>query len=656
MTLSMAGKFAIQNLKANRFLEIPFILSSGVMSILFNITASLSDNRYVQTRHASLPMLIGFTVAVVAIFTVIFVIYATNFLLKRRNKEFALYGILGLEKKHIRKIISIEFFVIFIIIAAIAVSGGYIFGQLTFLGLNRLMKDMSGGLMDYPFSTSAMVKTMMLVFILYIFTVLRSSFNIYVSTPVSLLEKQYSGEGEPKSRVIIMIFGFTALAVGYYIALTVKGVLSSLAYFFLAALSVILATYLLYISFSVIILKARKKRKNYYTPTKFLMVSGLLYRMKSNAVSLASISILSAGVIITLSTTATIYSNIQITAENMMPRDYKIESSVNVDENNYIDVAGELKEKVETTVSDKSQITDDFTSFAMMMPSKRVGNEFKEFTKESSGSPDFILMYDLNSYNTRTDKHVKLKDDEVLLCANQSNMADMEHVTIGERTFKARKIENITPSNYAVEVYGIIVKDFDTMQYISGALKTFNRQTEQMENTAINCTMDWNVSGISTDSYKDRLKELQKETGYEVDIYSEYVSSFYEMNGGFLFLGIVIGLIFLTGTILITYYKQINEGYEDREKYQIMKKVGLSDELIKKTSSSQIGWMFYAPLIIAIIHCIVASKIVYQLLGLFAIKSFVQYGTFAFSVIAVFFVVYFMIFKLTSRAYYRMVK
>ncbi|MGP1442232.1 MAG: ABC transporter permease, partial [Anaerovoracaceae bacterium] len=214
----------------------------------------------------------------------------------------------------------------------------------------------------------------------------------------------------------------------------------------------------------------------------------------------------------------------------------------------------------------------------------------------------------------------------------------------------------ITPSHYAVEVYGIIVKDFDTMQYISGALKTFNRQTEQMENTAINCTMDWNVSGISADSYKDRLKELQKETGYEVDIYSEYVSSFYEMNGGFLFLGIVIGLIFLTGTILITYYKQINEGYEDREKYQIMKKVGLSDELIKKTSSSQIGWMFYAPLIIAIIHCIVASKIVYQLLGLFAVKSFVQYGTFAFSVIAVFFGVYFIIFKLTSRAYYRMVK
>mgnify|MGYP000459116082 CR=1 FL=1 len=308
MTFSMARRFALQNLKANRLVEVPFILSSGIMFILFNIMASLIDNSYVQTRHRSLPMLIGYIIFLTAVFTVIFVIYTTGFLLKRRNKEFALYGILGLEKKHIRKIISIEFFILFTIIFIIAAIGGYIFGKLVFLGLNRLMKDVSGGLMDYPFSISALISTLVLAAVLYLITLLRSSFSIYLSTPVQLLGKQHSGEGEPKSRVILMSLGFIALGAGYYIALTTEGILSSLAYFFLTALLVMIATYLLYISFSVIVLKLQKKSKSYFKPAKFLGVSGLLYRMSSNAISLAGISILSVGVIISLSTTASIYS------------------------------------------------------------------------------------------------------------------------------------------------------------------------------------------------------------------------------------------------------------------------------------------------------------------------------------------------------------
>lgn len=181
-------------------------------------------------------------------------------------------------------------------------------------------------------------------------------------------------------------------------------------------------------------------------------------------------------------------------------------------------------------------------------------------------------------------------------------------------------------------------------------------RTLKTENASINCSLDWNAGSISNIDYADTLKALEMETGYEVGIRSEYLSGIYELNGGFLFIGTVLGLIFITGTVLITYYKQISEGYEDREKYQIMKKVGLDDELIKKTSSSQIVWMFFAPLLIATVHCLAASKIVYQLLGLFSIHSFMQYGVFLFSIIAAFFVIYFMIFKFTSRAYYKIVQ
>ena len=294
MSFSMAKKFALQNLRANKLLEIPFVLSSGIMLILFNVMSSLVNNNYVRTRHVVLPTLIKFGIVILAIFTFIFVQYAINFWLKRRNKEFALYGILGLEKKHAGKIIGIEFFILFAIIWIMGVVGGYIFGQLCFLFLNFLMRDVSGRLMDYTFSISALINTTGLVVILYLIVIIVSGFRIYMSTPMELLQRTHKGEGEPKSRIIIMLAGFILLFVGYGIALFVGGLLSSINYFFVAVIATIFATYLLYATFTVFILKVQRNNKSFYKPKRFLSVSGLLYRMKGNAISLASISILSA--------------------------------------------------------------------------------------------------------------------------------------------------------------------------------------------------------------------------------------------------------------------------------------------------------------------------------------------------------------------------
>ena len=198
MSFSMAKKFVKQNLLANRLLEIPFVLSSGIMLMLFNIMTSLLKNDYVLNRHDSLPDIILIGVFILAVFSFIFVQYATNFQLKRRNKEFALYAVLGLEKKHIGKIISIEFFVLFVIVWIISIIGGYIFGQLSFLFLNFLMRDVAGRLMDYPFSMHALLNTTILVTVLYIVTVIKTGLRIYVSTPVELLEKGHRGECEQK--------------------------------------------------------------------------------------------------------------------------------------------------------------------------------------------------------------------------------------------------------------------------------------------------------------------------------------------------------------------------------------------------------------------------------------------------------------------------
>ena len=654
----MAFGFAKRNLHANRLLEIPFVLSIGIMFLLFNIMVSLLSNQYVLTRHADLPSVIQFGVVIIAIFTFIFVMYANGFLIKRRNKEFALYGILGLEKKHIRKILFIEYFVLFICALIIGVIGGYIFGKVTFIALNYLLKDTAGSLMDYPFSIKSCVSTAILAFVLFVITLIRNNIKIYLATPVQLLGNQHKGEGEPKNRYLFLLLGFILLGAGYAIALTVQGILSSLVYFFSAALLVLFGTYLLYISFSIFILKLqRRNEKFYYKPTHFLSVSGLLYRMKANAVSLASVSILSTGVLITLSVTAAIYSTIQKTVDYVMPRDYSVSSDEIVTTENKDEIERVLYNAANQGLEVSNGLEDDYVSYGYETAANRVGDELTVLKSEQALKPYFMIVRDLASYNKRTHQQIELKDNEILMCTNQKNLLDLDQVKIGDITYTIHKVPNFIPSTYAVESYGIIAKDFTVMKKIGEVLQMKNIDTGEYYTPNITANLNWNLKSNVVDKTKYFATQTTyaKEHSFDFETREAAIKKAYELNGGFLFLGILIGIIFIVGTVLITYYKQINEGYEDRDKFQIMKKVGLPDQLIHQTSNSQVLWLFLAPLAVATLHSLVASKIVSQLLGLFAVNSYMEYAQMLFAVIGIFFIVYFVIFRLTSRAYYRIV-
>ena len=658
MKWGMAFGFAKRNLHANRLLEIPFVLSIGIMFLLFNIMVSLLSNQYVLTRHADLPSVIQFGVVIIAIFTFIFVMYANGFLIKRRNKEFALYGILGLEKKHIRKILFIEYFVLFICALIIGIIGGYIFGKVTFIALNYLLKDTAGSLMDYPFSMKSCVSTAVLAFVLFVITLIRNNIKIYLATPVQLLGNQHKGEGEPKNRYLFLLLGFILLGAGYAIALTVQGILSSLVYFFSAALLVLFGTYLLYISFSIFILKLqRRNEKFYYKPTHFLSVSGLLYRMKANAVSLASVSILSTGVLITLSVTAAIYSTIQKTVDYVMPRDYSLSSDEIVTTENKDEIERVLYNAANQGLEVSNGLEDDYVSYGYETAANRVGDELTVLKSEQALKPYFMIVRDLASYNKRTHQQIELKDNEILMCTNQKNLLDLDQVKIGDITYTIHKVPNFIPSTYAVESYGIIAKDFTVMKKIGEVLQMKNIDTGEYYTPNITANLNWNLKSNVVDKTKYFATQTTyaKEHSFDFETREATIKKAYELNGGFLFLGVLIGIIFIVGTVLITYYKQINEGYEDRDKFQIMKKVGLPDQLIHQTSNSQVLWLFLAPLAVATLHSLVASKIVSQLLGLFAVNSYMEYAQMLFAVIGIFFIVYFVIFRLTSRAYYRIV-
>ena len=655
MNNKIAHKFAIKNLRAHRLVYLHFILSSGIMLMVFNIMASLSANTYVRERHASLPMIINIGIVIIGILTFIFFIYSTNFLNKRRNKEFALYGILGLEKRHIRKIIFLELLIAFVIIGVIGLIGGYIFGKLSFLALNKLMKDVAGGLMDYPFSIKAMVETIMLIALAFLTSLFATSLKIYNSTPVELLADQKSGEGEPKSRYILMVLGFVLLIAGYYIAIRTQGILKSLGYFFLASLIVMLATYILFMSFSVVYLKRQKEKKSYYKKERFLAISGLLYRIKSNAISLASISIMSVGVIIALAASLSIYDRIEYSARNVVPREYNLDSPVAIDENNIEEEKEKLRNIVQGTTAKGGKITNDFISYGLFTSIQVEGDKFQTFMGDGKHKPYFLLACDLDGYNKRVGKDYKLADDEILLTANQKFMLDKDIIEIADRIYKVKTIDNFIPSNVAIETYGIVVKDFETIKFLSSQLKLFDRETSSYEDSIISLSANWDVTGIDKITYRKNLEEYSKDKDINIENADKYLEDAYELYGGFVFLGTIIAIIFLISTILISYYKQISEGFEDRKKYEIMKKIGLEDKLIKKTSASQISYLFGAPLAFAIINSLVASKIVYQLLALFGVMTFMQYGKYFFIMIGVFVVIYYIIFRITNRAYYRIV-
>lgn len=655
MNFNLTRKFAFKNLNAYRLSIIPFIISQGIIFIIFNIIAGLIDNEYVRTRHEYLLTIIEFAMYVVAILVFIFIVYSTNFLIKRRYREFSLYSVLGLEKKHIRRILYLEFFILYLIILIIAVVGGYIFSEITFLGLNKILKDVGGRNFNVIFSVSALKKTLFMAVILYIFTIIKLSINIHFLSPIKLLFKSKKSEGEPKSRYILMIIGVLFLVYGYYELITVKTALSALVSFFNAGIIIIIATYLLYISFTVIFLKYKKKRKSYYKQEKFLSISGLLYRIKSNAVSLASISILSAGIMMSLIGTISIYCGIENSAKNIISREYEIAKPI-LDSKDYNNETKKIKEFIYSTVDDKNKIKNIFSSYQVMVPFEKEGNEFKKTGNDINLSkfPYFLILRNLDGYNAMFNKNITLEENEVLLTANQK-IGDIRELKIGDKIFKVRQIENIVPSNYAVETFLIVAKDLETIDYISKTLTVINPKTEkEFEYPAIT-SVSFDNDNVKNKEYVETLKNKAKDKGYEVEVKSERIDAIYELNGGFLFLGAIFTIIFTIFIILITYYKKLAEAYDDRDKYDIMRKLGITDSLIKKTTSSQIAFLFFSPIVVAIVHCIVTSRLIYNLLLLFAFNNLTVYIIIFISIIAFFMVIYFIIYKLTSKVYLKII-
>lgn len=647
-------KLAATTIKKNGKVYIPYILTCIGSIAMFYIIHSISINTGLDIMNGGkqLKMLLNLGKWVIGIFSVIFLLYTNSFLIKRRKKELGLYNILGMEKKHISKLMLYETLIIAVLTLVSGIAIGALLSKFMLLLLLKILNfDVT---LKFYISKESILSTMLLFISIYAVMLLNNLRQIHLSNPVELLKGGNAGEREPKTKWILTLIGVVSLGAGYYIAVTTENPLSALNLFFIAVLLVIVGTYALFTAGSIAILKALKKNKNfYYKSRNFINVSNMIYRMKQNAVGLANICILSTAILVVLSTTVSLYIGMDDILKTRYPDDIMISIS---------EVQPENIEKVNSIIETEMQKSGLTKTGALKHGyiseiSMQEDNKFIVANREESSitNMNILLFITADDYNQLEGKSVQLEQGEVLICAD-NNTLQGNNVEIFNKQFNIkgyiedlkikRKMENI------VNGYYIIVSDIDSINEIKVAAGDEEKGINYYYGLDVEGSMEEQLeltnaiqSSLNNNSIKSSVEGIA--TARE---------SFFSIYGGLFFIGLFLGLLFIMATVLIIYYKQISEGYDDKERFEIMQKVGMDKREVKKSINSQILMVFFLPLVMAVIHLAFAFKIITSLLKIFNLTNINLFVICTTSTILVFAIFYIVVYYATSKVYYRIVQ
>ena len=654
-------KLAATNIKKNGKTYFPYLLTCMLTVMMFYDLLMVSTNSALNTMPGAsqLRLILNFAVTITGGFSAIFLFYTNSFLIRQRKKEMGLYQVLGMDKKNLTKMMLWES----IYTAGAGILGGIllgiVFGRLIFLVLLKLIR------FDVAFRFSvepeAILITIALFAGIFLLVLIWNIVQVQRVNPVELLQGGKKGEKEPKANWLLAVLGVLLLGFGYYIAQTTESPLSAITKFFIAVILVIFGTYALFTAGSVVILKLLKKNKTYYYKTKhFISVSGLIYRMKQNAVGLANICIMSTIVLVLISVTASLY----IGQENVMDTRFKTEFSATSDQTTPENIQAMERIVKEETEKRQLQIIHEQKFRYVPLSALKEGNRL-EFDIESGNGYDAdkmrgLYVLPLEDYNALERTAVSLAEDEVLTYFPNEDFESGEIMIAGE-TYHVK--ENLQQSNlqkkresgvtenvylvmaddaaveHVIQLYGPTRVPI-TMQY----LLNFDLKGEKAAKIA------------ALEAMKTRLETSGEVQSCYVEYREAYAQEFYGIYGGFFFLGIFVGFLFLMATVLTIYYKQISEGYDDKERYQIMQKVGMSRKEVKSSIRSQILTVFFVPLFMAVLHVAVAFKPITKLLLVFNLSDTHLSMMCTIGVSAVFAVFYVIVFAITSREYYKIVK
>lgn len=664
MNKGMYTKLAITNIKNNRQFYFPYLLTGIITVAMFYIMCALESNPGIQSMPGAkdLGLILRLGIGVIGIFAVIFLFYTNSFIIKRRKKELGIYNILGMEKRHIAKILSKEAF----FTAIIAIGGGLVTGVLFHKLACMLLYRMIGfnGGITFSFSKKGVMITAILFAIVYLLTYIYDLFQVQLANPIELLQSGNKGEREPKTKAIMAVLGVLCLGAGYFIAITTKNPIKALTLFFVAVILVIIGTYLLFTAGSIALLKILRRNKGYYYQTKhFTSVSGMIYRMKQNAVGLANICILSTMVLVAVSTTVSLYVGI----EDIMKERYPNEINISA----YYDTGAPAEDSiapiVEKSVKEsgrKIRHEEDYLElyFAVIKDQGQYSLDKEKVKTAGDRVSGFVVLTREDCKKKYNEEIPELAENEVALLTIKKT--DMDTLVLENRSYHVKEIkqfqntedfENI--ADIMDEYYYVIVNDVQDME----RLWQLQKDIYQENSSSISRQVRLDIDGDSEqkkecfENIKTALGPEQAKARILIDSRQSSLDEFYQIYGGFLFLGLFLGILFLMITVLIIFYKQISEGYDDKERFSIMEKVGMSNDEVKATIRSQVRTVFFLPILMAAIHVGMAFPMIKRLLSLFGLSNTALFAGCMAGTILVFALIYLLVFLKTSKTYYKIV-
>ena len=661
----LTNRLALSNLIKNRKLYYPYALATILAIAITYIFTSLTLNPHLDnlTGADSIKAVLGMGLGIVALSSGIIVLYANSFVMKNRSKELGLYSVLGLEKRHLFSMILKETVILGFVTLLLGIGVGALFDKLIYAFLQRLIGESTGLVSTFQVVTIPIV----LVIFICIFSllILVNGFRLLRLNPLQLTKDGLKGEKKGRFLVIQTFLGLGAMGYGYYLALSVKDPVMAIMSFFLAVLLVILGTYLLFNAGTTVVLQLLKKKKNYYyKPNNMISISNLVFRMKKNAVGLATIAILSSMVLVTLVGAASIYAGKKDYLASSAPHDYSV-TGTNVDLTSTRRAIDDFLVQTGNQVNRKVEV--NYLYFGIKEQEKNKLTIFSENERKVLPKSIF-LVFSQSTYKQLTGKDLNLTSNQVGLFTKNKTLKDQKSLSVNSQTYQIHDSLNDFLKGKVPNLFTIIVSDYSYL-----VVPDMDDFQESIKGTATTQAtyVGVNVKDPSHDAKKnsdllDKItdKETQQLAGQTTGLPKSYfnANSRYDAEGmvngfvgGTFFIGIFLSIIFMLGTVLVIYYKQISEGYEDRERFVILQKIGLDDQQVKKTIRKQVLTVFFLPLIFAFIHLAFAYhmlSLIVRIIGVFN-PSLMLVVTII--VCGVFFLAYVLVFALTSRSYRRIV-
>ena len=665
------SRLAKQNIRNNKSTYIPYIITCIFCIAMIYMMEFLRDCPTLDqaVRQADEVRMIVFTgEIVVEIFCIIFLIYSNSFLMKRRQKEIGLYNILGLERNHIGIVMFLETIITSIGSLAGGIAAGIIGSKLALLLLLKLLHIPS--VLGFYISVKGIFTCLIMFGIIFLMILFLNLAKIHLSRPVELLRGNNTGEKEPVAKWLMALIGFICLGAGYYLAVTTESPIKAITIFLLAVILVMAGTYLLFTAGSIVILKFLRRRKSFYYRTgNFISISGMLYRMKQNAIGLASICILSTGVLLMIAMTVSIYYGMNDIMLNRYP--YDVDMSVTSISEEECQTAIEAFEKA--IADNKVPVEKSVEEIYLDIVCSKNGDQILIKPANTIRNSDSVLvlsLLDQAEYERLTGISANLNDGEIF--AWYPSAVQKDSVTVDETEFTVKKWLDKNPLTCGEDAVSdnavLVVTDEDFKKFDEMRTEMYKGVSSAPAGEDLTLHLGLDITGSETDKIDfgtpvmEVVKDLKKNGGLSENswitsgIRQQEYESYYADNGSLLFIGIFLGSLFLMGTAMIIYYKQISEGYEDQKRFEIMQKVGLSRREVRSSVRRQILMVFFLPLLMAMLHITMAFPMIRRMLLLFGMTNTKLFIGCTAGTVLIFAVVYGLIYLMTARSYYHIVE